>query len=418
MDKSLFTEIIRKYKWLFIAGLILRLIIAGITFHPDGRILSWTPRIILYEGQINFYDYTENLTTQDPNYKVYKNEEVDDLPLHHLIRLPIDLLIRPLINNDIEKSYLEDSSKLFGDINLMFLLVLSKFQLIIFDLVLGVLIAASMLTENRAKALMIWMFNPISLWATAGVGQIDIIPTFFLFTSYFLLTKNKSNWSALTLGIGAAIKSFPFLVAPFLIFSVKGWKKRLILTGLIITPFIISILPFIQSRAFRYHALFAPQLDKSLYARIPISGGEGIILSLVVLIAMYLIYLRKERGSQDYLIFLTTTLLSVLALTHFHIQWFLWITPFLLILYIQRDDVLNKYSLGTILISVLVMLFLFDASLQLRLFAPLFPGLNNMQGLTETLLPDQLTTLRSFVASIFAAGVIIFNGRLLINHEK
>src|SRR5690348_2659174 len=123
-------HIIKKYWLILLLGLFLRILISAFTYHPDARILSWTPRIILHDGQINFYDFAINLNSSDPRYNTYKVEAVDDLPLHHWIRIPFDILTRPLVNLNIEQTYLEDASKLFGDPALWIHLALDKLQLV------------------------------------------------------------------------------------------------------------------------------------------------------------------------------------------------------------------------------------------------------------------------------------------------
>jgi hypothetical protein len=222
----------------------------------------------------------------------------------------------------------------------------------------------------------------------------------------------------LSLGFGAALKSFPFLLAPFLILLGKNLKEKTILAVLVLLPYIISIVPYLPSADFRTKALFAPQMDKIFFSKINLSGGEAIYINIFILIGLYLIFLSKTRVKEDFLKFSASALLLILAFTHFHIQWFLWVTPFLVILFLTNLNNMQKLSLGLIAGALVLMLFLFEASLQVRLFAPLIPSLNSASGPAEVLISDSLFMLKSLASTIFAAGAVYFSSTLIFKNES
>ena len=408
----------RKLLYVLILGLILRVIIAAFTYHPDVRIVNYTSAIYLKEFNLNPYDFVNQLGEGDTRKNIYVSEIPDDLPLQYVIRLPLEVFTRFITNPQIENQFLTDASKLFGNPAFYLHLITIKLPLILFDISLGLLLTYFIGATQKKKILLFWMINPISLWATAAVGQVDILPTFFLVLSVLLLSKQKKGWAAFTLGVGGALKSFPFLLAPFLILTAQTWKERIKLGLILLIPLLISVFPYIFSPSFRQNALFAPQLDKVLYAKINISGGESIIINLAILFFLYFYYLSKKRGPKDFLNFAAGTLLLIFSFTHFHIQWFLWVTPFLILYLIRGVEFYRKLAVLLMFISIIGMLFLFESSLQFGIFAPIFPFLDKTPGFLEMMGRDQSVIFRDIFASLFAATAIIFSLPLFLKSEE
>lgn len=413
----------KKIIWIIVLGLVLRMIIAVSAFHPDVRILDFTSSIILREHNLNPYEFFSKLSPTDERKQVYSGETPDDLPLQYWIRVPFDLPLRIFIDSNMEYQFLSGSSTLLGNIAFNLNLLVVKLPVIIFDLLTGIILALYLPLHLRKRGLFLWMINPMSLWATAAVGQVDIMPTFFVVLSLVLLKNGKSQLSALSLGVGGALKSFPFLLFPFLLLTARTWTERIKMTILVAVPTIISVIPYLKSPEFRQNALFAPQMDKSLYAKIPLSGGEAIFITVTALIGLYLLFAHRRQSSveqsasntaNDFLIFSTAAILLVLSFTHFHIQWFLWVVPFLIILIVKSLNQVQILAVWILAMALILMLFLFEGSLQVQLFAPLFPGLSLSQGLGEILSGDSITLLRSVAVSLFAAAAIFLSCTLLI----
>lgn len=400
---------------IIILGLLLRLIIAPITYHPDVKVLSYTSAIFFNEHNLNPYSFVNQLDARDPRKEVFIKELPDDLPLLYFSRTPFDIFLRYLVNEQVEYSFLNDTNSLLGKSELYQYLFFLKFPLIFFDILLGVVLSFVVSPRFRNKALLLWMINPMTLWATAAIGQHDIIPTFFVVLSTFLLQRNRLTSASLSLGLGAAIKSFPFLLAPYLILMGKNWSERIKLSILLVLPYLLSIIPFLSSSEFRQQALFAPQLGKLLYAKIALSGGESIMIVPAILVVLYLLYEQRKKTFANFLAFSTISLMLILAFTHFHIQWFLWITPFLIIYITSGLTLAERLSLAILGGAVVMMLFLFDASLQIRLFSPIFTTLSSAPGLAETLNKTYVDFLKDISATVFSAAAIFFSIRLILS---
>lgn len=317
----------------------------------------------------------------------------------------------------MEDKFLNNTSLLFGHPELFAHLLIIKLPLILFDILLGALLIFVVSENHRKTIFALWMFNPMTIWATSMIGQVDIMPTFFLVLSYFFLQRDKKNLSAIALGVGAALKSFPFLLAPFLILQGKSLLEKMKLTVFVGLPWVLSVLLYIFSPGFKSQALFAPQMDKILYAKIALSGGEGIYITVGILFVLYFIYTLKKRNAADFLHFSLTSLLLILSFTHFHIQWFLWVTPFILIWLLDNWKNSTKIVFFGLLFGLILMLFLFESSLQIRLFAPLIPSLDKGLGWAEILSEEKKTILKNIAATIFASSSIILSWRV-INSNK
>ena len=406
-----------KYIPLLLLGLVIRLIIASATFHPDVKILDHVSAIVLKEHNLNLYDFGKQIQVNDPLKMVYGFEVPDDLPLQYWIQIPINLLVRPFVNSDFEGSFLVDSSRTLGSMALLTHLLLIKLPLLVFDIGTGLALLYLVSPNKRKLALTIWLFNPINLWATSAIGQVDVIPTCFLVLSLVFVKQGKNALGVFALGVGAAIKSFPLLLLPFILILERDWNQRIKLAVIGLLPYLLTVAPYLGSAGFKTNALFAPQLGKMLYAQILLSGGESLMLSVVGLIVLYGFYQQKSRNYHDLLNYSATSLLLILTLTHFHPQWLLWLVPLYIVLYIEQRLTGLNWMIAGLLASWIGMICLFDSSLQVRLLSPIIPSLNTAVGLAEVLSSDKLFFYRNLVASVFAGCSIPIIIKLLKNEQ-
>lgn len=396
---------LKKFWIILVVGLILRLIIAPFTFHPDIKTPALSSAVVFNTGTLQFYDQAKNLAP---------GEVLDDLPLSYLISLPFHTIGRFLASGNIELIFLSDHHQLFGNPQLWLYLFYIKLPLIFFDILLAILLFYLVEEKFKKWALIIWLFNPISIWTTTAIGQLDIYPTFFMVLSAFFIKKDRLDLGALSLGLGGAIKSSPLLLLPFILGISKSWSERFKLIILAVIPYLVTVIPYLQSTQFRTDALFAPQINKILYSTISLSGNESIYITLGITIFLYFFFYTKNRGFDDYINFSLVGLLLVLAFTHFHMQWFLWIIP-LLIIWWEKNYHNNSFKLPILglFVSFLIMLFSFESSLQVQLFSPLFPDLMYAKGLTETLSGSTMFFIRSLGATLFASSVAFLSLMIL-----
>lgn len=352
-----------------IAGVLIRIFLSFATFHPDIQALSDSGQYVTAGHILNLYDYS---------------------------------------SKDLILNYPPAIYWFFGLINFLFHgnIPLLKLSYLFFDISLGVMLLKIVDPKKAVLAFSLWIFNPVNLYATYMMGQFDIIPTFFSVVSLYAVFKNKLSWAALALGGGIAFKLYPiFLIIP-LIVLVQGYKTKIRLLILAILPYLISILPYIFSHTFRANALFANQSSKSLFAVLPVSGGEAILLFPLCMIVFYLfIWQRRLNWLSLWKIYLIPMLLFFIF-THYHPQWLIWITPFF-ILDLIFHGFKNLLPILLILGSWFISLFFFDSSLTVGLFSPVLVVLKTTPDIWTLLkINIDYNFSRSFLQTIFTGSAI------------
>ncbi len=217
-------------------------------------------------------------------------------------------------------------------------------------------------TTKARAAMLLYLFNPVTIIFSSLWGMFDAIPTLFAFLSLLYLSQSEYLKSGLTLGIGIGFKGFfPALLLPFFLLYV--WKKERKLYSClhytfysILIPLVIST-PFliIDSNAYvssiMFHANKLPQnltywfLIRELFRTNGIPTTTIIAFSSFLFIAsfsmLYFFFIKKaniwpikENPIQTKFIFKG----SILALLIFFLtsstvneQYLVWIIPFLIV---------------------------------------------------------------------------------------
>lgn len=407
---------------ILIIGIFFRLLAAFSGYHPDIGYLDFSGQVLRQGHFLDLYDYLYSLDDSDPILKSFPKFAFNYPPLVYFIvggaMTIFSGFTDPLFHND----FIFDYSSVLGDIRLNFLLLSLKLPYLLFDIPIAFLLMGIFKEKkDRLIAFAFWMFNPVVIYATYLMGQFDIVPTFFVIASIYALTKagkNKFIIAALLLGIGAAFKIYPLLLLIPLVALRPSWLERVKLVFFGLAPYIISILPFLHSSGFRSTALVANQTTKSFYAQIPVSGGESIILYLALVSFFYFLFLYKSALAdvlwQRYLIIL----LLFFVFTHYHMQWFLWLTPFFII-----ELVVNRFKhlllVAVSFISFLGLIFFYEPSLSIGLFSPIWRELYNAPSVWIFLGKNiDYNFSRSLLQSMFAAAAFYFIYYYLSRHES
>jgi len=384
------------------AGILIRLFLAASTFHPDIQAFNLAGKVVGEGNILNLYDYLSGLSSDNP----LKNIAVFNYPpAIYFLFGTYHFIVTSIFNIPLLNEYILDLPSNYGNILFNLHLLFLKLPYLFFDLGVGVLLYKLFGSKKeKLLAFSLWIFNPINLYATYMMGQFDIIPTFFMVAAIYYIVKEKLYLASLLLGFGIAFKIFPiFLLVPLLVIT-KGINKKIMVGIIALVPYLLSILPYLSSEGFKNTALFANQSSKSLYASIPVSGGESILLFPTFLIFFYLIIWKKGIGK------IWSTNLNILLLffifTHFHPQWLIWLTPFLIINLVKRNFE-NILAVGLLFISYIGMLLFFDSSLTMGIFAPIFYDLKTMPDIWTLInIKMDYNFSRSLLQSIFVSAAI------------
>ncbi len=404
-----------KFWPLLVLGLLIRLLLMPVTLHSDLWAISFAQNIFAFKGVFNIYDYLGNLPSDSALVVNYGRNFFTYPPLTYFTLGIFGFILKPFFNTDFVTNLAVNLPNVLGDGRLGWHIFLTKVPYLFFDF--GVLYFLLKLFPEDSKkklALILWIFNPLSLYASFMVGQFDIIPVFFTILALYLAKEKKLFWAVFSLGVGGAFKMYPLFFIPFLVVTQsKNFKESLKLGIAGFSPYLLSILPFLGSVSFRQTVLLSNQSQKMLFAKILVSGAE--YLSVFVVLYIFLLGISLIKKVELWKWFLIVMLLFF-SITHYHPQWFLWVSPFLLIFWVKN----RKYILLPIILffSWLAITLLFEPSLSISLFAPVNNSLVWVKPLSETVnhYYDGFI-LKSLIRSVFA-GVSLFMSVLMLKDEE
>lgn len=293
-------------------------------------------------------------------------------------------------------------------------LFLSKIPYLLFDIASAFLMLH--LFDDKTKsfvAFKIWLIFPVGIYVTYMVGQFDIFAVFFIILSLYLLKKHKFSLSTLSLGLSGLFKIIGIALLPFTVIYfwkiTKGNSKNKIgkiallvtaaLLPLVLFPILFSIVPqFYESVNFAFPrtTAFNGFFGNTFYTRG--TAGNPLFSGLLLFILDYSPSIRTQVLLPDFIYFIplvytlillaaayqknfslekvysyfTIFLLLFYAFSLFHVQWFLWIQPFLIMLFVE-----NRKVFGKLVMLIIPLYFIYvcywDAALTVSLLAPIFP---------------------------------------------
>lgn len=401
-------------------AIIVRLFLMSFTYHPDlsGQVLS--SYFFASKNVFNIYDYLLNLTSDHPLVKNFGVGDIFIYPPLTYFTLGIFQKILSIFNIYPFIESVMNGISIYSIPNLSLNLLILKLPYLFLDILVAYFLTKLFdKLEQKRLIFILWIFNPVTLYATFCMGVFDIIPVFFTVLSLFFIKNKKFLLSALMLGFGVAYKMYPIYLLPILSLGTSKNFKEFIKTNLAgILPLIVTNIPFISSSAYRY-MVFSPKSQKMLFMEWMLSGSEG-IYPFIFLFTILLIFTSQNKSkfihisNQLYLSFF----LILLSVTHFHPQWFLWITPFILI-----DLVMNKFKNGwsylILFIIYIFIIFTFENSLSIGLFAVINNNLNNFVGISSIISKfTDIYLLKSLARSVFAGISLYLSYDLLVKNSK
>jgi len=399
---------------LFVIGLLVRLLLAASTLHPDLASIISSSSLLYREKVFNIYDYLQNAPDNNLVVQAYGRRFFTYPPLAYFLLGGLGFLFSPFVGKAVFAKLLSGPVA-FAGLGFSLNLLVLKLPYLIFDL-LVLFFLRKMFSDQKKRfwASLLWWFNPVSIYASYLVAQFEIIPLFFVIFSLWAHLSGLGILGAVLLGLGAGLKMFPlFFLLPLAFLSFKTVFNRLKAIVIGIGVYLLTILPFSTSSAFRENVLLSNQSQKMLFARLPVSGAEGVYLFIFLfcLICYYAFYDKNKTGEKskkkniiqlsNYYLFI---LLAFFSVTHFHPQWFVWVTPFLIINFIE-----NKMQTWPMILAMffswLGITLLFEPSLSIGLFAPLSKDLLQAKGLVGVMpLAFDAFMVKSILRSIFAAS--------------
>lgn len=398
-------------KYILFWAIFLRFLIMPFFFHPDLKDHHQRVNYLFSQGVLNIYEFLR----QD-NYTKEHNLDFSYPPVTYFTLGFYQYLISPVLGSDFQK-WTRDYSNYRYETPFIFRYLFSlKLIYLIFELLTGLLLYKLLSNSHKRNlGLALWFFNPINLYAIFAIGQFDIIPTFLSVLSYFLWYKKKILYSGLSLGIAIAFKTYPLLFLPFFLLSKNKLKDKIIFLLSSIGIYGITILPFINSKAFQNDVLFSGLSTRIFQLKLSIADHN---LSVFVILYLSLIILYVFIRSRIPLyIFFITTLALVFSTIRFHPQWIIWLMPFLTLAY--SEGRLNlKYIIFFIISYFIYFIFFGDSFLSTGLFSPISTLYLEIPSFTK-IVPDNYQSLISmFTQFLFAVASLILVINLLKSNNQ
>ncbi|PIQ70512.1 hypothetical protein COS55_00200 [Candidatus Shapirobacteria bacterium CG03_land_8_20_14_0_80_40_19] len=397
---------------IFLAAFFLRVFLAPLFFHPDTKTNYYNSHFLSL-GVVNIYEFL----AKNPDKAFLGEFSYPPLTyfFYGLLYYPLKVVLGPDFLN-----WLAMGNDAVAVPNIFRYLFFMKVPLFFFEFFVGFLITKILKDEKEIKrALLFWFFNPANIYAITFMGQFDIIPTFLsVLALYLVVNKRKAILGAIALGLGGALKTYPLLLLPFLsVISTKGiWKQfKVFILGLF--PYLLFVLPFLKSVSFRQSSFVSGLSQRLFILNLSIGFEEQILLVIFSLVLLFLIAdWKKEVGESLSGYFLAVPLI-VLAGSHFHPQWLIWITPFLALSVgkckklLLPSAILLTGWLGTVVLFN-------DKFLTWGLFSPFDPGIFFLPPLRD-LIADFFSPvlLQSLFHTLFAAcaiwiSILVITGKL------
>lgn len=377
---------------LLILAVLLRLLIMPFYFHPDIKTYHFQLSF-LKKGILDIYSHLQK------NKEILPlKEEFVYFPLTYFFLGTYQIIASPFLGSEFD-SWLSDASaesiNKVGSFRYLFIL---RLPYLFFDLIIAFLLIRFFNDErNKRQAFILWLFNPFSLAIIYIFSNIDIIPVLLSLITLLLFKNKRFLLSGLFLGFAIGFKPYPILFLPFLLTFIKDFKKAILMVSITLGTVIAIIAPF-WSQAFLNSALLSSLTTRLAFPGINIGFGEALMVGVISLSALFFYALGEQNEDiDDFWYYLLAVLLIIFSSIHFHIQWLLWIIPFLILFHISQK---NQAKLAWIWISLAFAIpFLYDdRSMSISLLSVISPLYN--------LLPTPFLTLQHFYDPFLIQGII------------
>ena len=338
-------------KKILLLAIVLRLLVAAFIFHPDIKTYSYQASF-LKKGVFNIYTYLiENKKT------LPLKDNFVYFPLTYLTLGGYQAVLSPVFGVGFDSWLTNAGVNSFVRYPQIFkYLILLKLPYLILDIAIAFLLMRFFENkEEKKKAFIFWLFNPFTIVLIYVFSNIDIFPVILTILAFLMLKKQKLFSASLLLGLASGFKLYPLLFIPFLFLAGRNLKEKLMLSLTPLITFGLIVLPFISP------AFFQSALVSGLTTGIFTSDFATLALSLLF---FYAVMIDKKINLFNYWI---TLFLIIFSFALFHIQWLLWVAPFLVILSVKKPGLSRLIFVLGILAFAIPLLYQ-DRSMSISLF--------------------------------------------------
>jgi len=350
-------------KKLFLLAVILRLLVMPFFYHPDIKTYSFQSSF-LKKGVVDIYSY---LVKEKPNLPL--KEEFVYFPLTYYFLGSYQAVASPLLGAGFEKWISDASATSMETPGVYRYLFILKLPYLIFDILVAfLLVGLVQKEENKRKLFISWLFNPFTIFLVYVYSNIDIIPVFLSLLTLLLVRKEKNLLSGVVLGLAFCFKAYPVIMLPFVLLTLKSFRESM----KFVSGFILLILLFIAplwSNSFLMSAFNSGLTTRIFSTGITLGFGESIMIVILSLTLLFYISFNKINNRNAWIFYMSSILL-ILSFIHFHIQWILWVFPFLILVKTLKPSLSIPVYIFSMCSFVVVWLY-FDKAMTVGVLSPI-----------------------------------------------
>jgi hypothetical protein len=232
---------------------------------------------------------------------------------------------------------------IFLPFSLQLLLLLVKLPLIAADILIAFILFKLgkllwPMTSRPCVAALLWFANPYAIFVTEMMGAVDVVPVMTIMLALLLVVKRKHVLGAASLAAGIALKLFPLVTIPALLYSsrVAGGPRRVkILISALLA--VLGLITYVSWSQFPFSQAYYTQATtefilgtESLYGLAVTPDFIG-LATFAVVISYLLAYEFRPDFFQRPLMLALFALLAYVAFLDFQVEYILWVIPLFVI---------------------------------------------------------------------------------------
>ena len=208
---------------------------------------------------------------------------------------------------------------------------------------------------DKKKILFYYFTAPIILYSSYMHSQLDLIPTALLFFSVYLLVNNKIVSSSILAGLAISTKFHVIAAWPLLLVYVFRKHKLIdVIKFILIPPAIFLFLVFPHFGKGYYYLVLNNPKQVLVYDTFAMIGNVKVYLPFLLVVLLYARFSVFRKVNNDLLYaFLALTFSSFVAFITPAPGWYVWLFPFLSILFIKFSR--EKFQIILLYITLNVM---------------------------------------------------------------
>lgn len=214
--------------------------------------------------------------------------------------------------------------------------------------------------KNYNSLLFTYFLNPILLYTTYIIGQLDIIPMSLLLYSLLQLKSQKNVISAIVFGLAISTKLNVLAALPLIFLFIKkkeSTKNSFKFITICLLTILIIDFPFIFSDAFFKMVINNPKQSVIFDTKYTIGLFE-IYPTILVLLFLYFHFYGLKKVNFDLLFTFMGILFSSLVFFVFPVSsWYIWFIPFILLFFLE--NIKENYVLFISFCLTYILFFLF-----------------------------------------------------------